>query len=300
MSNAGRMRGWLLAAWVAACLHGGQAAAVTAEEFGAMEPEQALNLPATEALSVFGWTGREFRFVVENALIDLRYLYQPPSGRPSPALNASIKAFQRDIGAKPTGVILVGQFMDLVQRTNEFWQAPVIPGPAYVVSKGDVVSAEGTWHSDAMPEADPIQTTSIRCYRAANLCNLVTAKLVMAGDESGWFHSSVSDLGLHAQDWSIRAWSDRRIVAEDRSARCVEYVLTIDLSTEQVVMERAVVAGASCADAPARTDFRLVNGYEVASPYWEARQSRLLSLRSTAFQAAVKRLQARKAPAPAQ
>jgi len=274
------------------CLHSGAAMAVSAEEFGAMEPEQALKLPATEALSVFGWQATEFRFVLENSLIDLRYLYQPPSGKPSPALTAAVKAFQREIGAPATGVIQVGQFMDLVQRTNEFWQAPVIPGPAYIIDKGDLVTAEGTWHSEQVHESDPIQSTALRCYRAANLCSMVTAKVVMAGDEAGWFHSSVSDLALHAQDWTVREWSVERIVAEDRSARCLAYTLTLDLASEQVSMQRTVVAGASCAEAAATATYRLVAGYEVASPYWEARQARLLSLRSAKFQAVVKRLQA--------
>jgi len=294
------MRVWMAGLALAVCLQPVPAAAVSVEEFAALEPEQALRLPATEALAVFGWSAREYRFVLENALIDLRYLYQPPAGRPSAGLTAAVKAFQRDIGAKPTGILLVGQFMDLVQRTNEFWQAPVIPGPAFVIDKGEVVSAEGTWHSDQVSESDPIQTTSVRCYRSANLCSTVTARLVMAGDESGWFHSSVSDLGLRAQDWTVREWSARRIVAEDRSARCVGYLLTIDLAGEQVALERSVAGGDSCAEAPATARFRLVGGYEVASPYWEARQARLLSLRSTAFQNAVKRLQPRRAAEPAQ
>lgn len=293
------VRRWLMLVGLAGCLHGAPAAAVTVEEFGAMDPAQALELPATEALPVFGWSAREFRFVLENALIDLRYLYQPPSGQPSPALTAAVKAFQRDIGAPATGVIRVGQFMDLVQRTGEFWQAPVIPGPAFLVDKGELVTAEGTWRGAGVREADPIQTTSIRCYRQAQLCSMVTAKLVMSGDESGWFHSPVSDLALHAQDWSVREWSEQRIVAEDRSARCVEYRLTLERRTQQVSMQRALVGGSACSDAPATVAFHLVAGYEVAAPYWEARQARLLSLRSPKFQALVKRLQSRRAP-PAQ
>lgn len=296
----GWVRIWLAAFGLGACLQHGAAGAVSVEEFGAMEPEQVLRLPATEALAVFGWSAREFRFVLENSLIDLRYLYQAPSGQPSAGLIRAVKAFQRDLGARPTGEILVGQFMDLVQRTNEFWQTPVIPGPAYIVDKGEVVSAEGSWHSAQVREADPIQSSSIRCYRSANLCSMVTAKLVMSADESGWFHSSVSDLGLHAQDWTVREWTPHGIVAEDRSARCAEYVLTIDIAGDQVTMQRSVVAGGDCAQAPVTASFRLKGGYEVASPYWEARQARLLSLRSPAFQALVKRVQSHRVSAPAQ
>ena len=88
--SVGRIRIWVTGLSLALSLHAGRAAAVSVEEFGAMEPDQALRLPATEALPVFGWSAREFRFVLENSLIDLRYLYQAPSGRPSAGLSAAV------------------------------------------------------------------------------------------------------------------------------------------------------------------------------------------------------------------
>ena len=103
--------------------------ALSPEEFAAMEPEAALQLPVVETLSVFGWRKQEFVFVLENALIDLRYLYRAPSGHTSKELTAAVKAFQRDIGATPTGVLLVSQFIDLGQRGNEFWQSADLSRP---------------------------------------------------------------------------------------------------------------------------------------------------------------------------
>ena len=156
-----------LAVW--ATLQAGAAWPLTPEQFAALEPEEALQLPATEALPVFGWQEREFVFVLENALIDLRYLYRQPGGRPSDQLTAAIKAFQRDTKRKPTGKLLVGEFLDLIQRGNEMWQSPILPGPNFVAQKDDVVWAEGTWFSAQAAEPDPIQTTSVRCYRQAAL-----------------------------------------------------------------------------------------------------------------------------------
>ncbi len=283
------LRAWCLA--LALALGGAQALAVTPEQFAAMEPEAALRLPVLDTLQVFGWNKRELLFVLENGLIDLRYLYRVPSGMPSKQLTAAIKAFQREIGAKPTGVLLVGQFMDLIQRSNEFWQVPIYPGPAFVTSSGDVVLAEGTWSSGGTRERDPIQSTSIRCYRAAGICSSVTARVLMAEEGNHWFHASSADLALSARDWKITESSADKLVAEDTTRPCVAYTLTLELKTQAGTMQTRPVPGDKCDGAaePARS-YRLSNGFELAARYWDERQARLLKLRSAAFQKMVQLL----------
>jgi len=265
---------------------------LTPEEFGALEPEQALELPVVEALEVFGWREREFVFVLENALIDLRYLYRQPSGRPSEQLTAAIKAFQRDTGRKPTGTLLVNEFLTLMQRGNELWQAPIMPGPTFVTQTSQVVWAEGTWSSADAIDPDPIQTTSIRCYRDAGLCSMVTAKLMLGDEQNNWFHAGAVDLALQGRDWKVTQWSETRIEAEDRSALCVAYTLAIDLREQRVGTERQPTGAPACAGSaePARSA-TLVSGYAVASQYWEARQIRVHKLRSPAFQKLVEKIQ---------
>jgi hypothetical protein len=273
----------------------GPAWPVTAEEFAALEPEQALQLPVAEALEVFGWRQREFLFVLENALIDLRYLYRHPSGRASDPLTAAVKAFQKEIGRKPTGNLLVSEFLELMQRGNELWQSPVYPGPAFVSQSDGLVWAEGTWSAPGADEPDPIQTTSLRCYRDAGLCSMVTAKLTMSGADERWFHASVVDLALQPRDWKVTQWSAQRIDAEDRSALCVAYTLSIDLRTERATMQRRPTGADKCAgQAEAPRSYTLVSGFAVASRYWEARQLRAHALRSAAFRRLVERIQENK------
>lgn len=273
---------------------GTAAQAMTPEEFAAMDPERALQVPADEAIGVFGWKRQEFLFVLENALIDLRYLYQAPSGQPSKQLTAAVKAFQRDRGMKQSGRLSVAEFMDLVRRGNEFWQAPVFPGPLQMDATPERVSVQGSWQPDTVPERDPVQTSSVRCYRAAGLCSMVTAKLLMADDDGGMFHNSAADLDLHAHDFKIVQWSDAGVVAEE-TTMCVTYTLTLDLAAQSASMETRSGAGEKCgaATAPARR-YRLIGGYESAAPYWAARQARLLQLRSHAFQQAIARFQKKK------
>lgn len=270
------------------------ALAITPEEFAAMDPEQALQVPADEAIGVFGWKRQEFLFVLENALIDLRYLYRAPTGKSSKELTAAVKAFQRDRGMQQSGRLSVAEFMDLVRRGNEFWQAPVFPGPLQVDATPERVSVQGSWQPETVPERDPVQASSVRCYRSAGMCSMVTAKLLMADEEGGMFHNSAADLDVHARDFKITQWTDAGVVAEE-STMCVTYTLTIDAAAQAASLEGRRSGGEKCgaASAPPRR-YRLIGGYESAAPYWAARQARLLQLRSQAFQQAIARIQQRK------
>jgi hypothetical protein len=281
----------LIAATLLAVSYLPAARAITPEEFAALDPETALRLPVLEALNVFGWRREEFVFVLENALIDLRYLYRRPSGKPSQQLSEAIRTFQREAGYRPTGVLLVGEFMSLIQRGNEFWQAPIYPGPVlYLESEGRVM-IEGTWEREQEAGADPIQSTSIRCFRAANLCTAVTARLRMAGEEDSWFHASAIELGMHAYDWTISQWDAQRIEAEDRSSLCVVQRLSIDLKRQTATLRNQPLDDERCRDGnPQVVSYRLQNGYEIATRYWQQRSTRALTLRSKAFQDLVKRV----------
>ena len=265
--------------------------AISPEEFAALDPEEALRLPAVEALEVFGWQREEFLFVLENALIDLRYLYRPPTGKPSKALTEAIRTFQGEAGYPRTGVIRVGELMGLIQRSNEFWQAPVFPGPVVYAESEGSISIEGTWVSKGRAERDPIQSTSIRCLRAAQLCVAITAKLIMAAEDEGWFHATATDLTLHARDWTITQWNAERIDAEDRSSLCVVQRLSIDLKRQSALLRNEPQADERCREsAPEAVEYSLESGYEVAARYWEQRTSRAHQLRSKAFQELVKRV----------
>jgi hypothetical protein len=286
-----RLRLHLLPLVLAALLHVPAVHAVSPEEFGALEPEAALRLPVIEALEVFGWRREEFLFVLENALIDLRYLYAAPTGKPSKALTAAIRTYQRETGQPATGVLLVGEFMGLIERGNQFWQAPVYPGPVIYSETAQTVSIEGTWARESGETRDPVQTTSIRCHRAANLCSAVTARLVMGDEEEGWFHTSAMDLALQTREWTVVQWTADRIDAEERSSLCVVQHLTIDTRRQSATLRDEPQADARCqGSAPAPATYRLESGYEIASRYWNARQIRAHQLRSKAFQQLVDRL----------
>jgi hypothetical protein len=277
----------------------GPARGVTPEEFAALEPEEALSLPAVEAIEVFGWSRSEFLFVVENALIDLRYLYRAPTGKPSPQLTAAVKALQRDLGHEVTGTLLLGELFEVMQSGNEFWQAPIVPGPDLVSRKGDLIAAEGTWVAPGAPEPNPIQTTSVRCYRAALVCSEVTARVITDAQPGGWYHSPGMDLTLETRDYRITQWSDERVEAEEKAGPCVTYHLTVDFAQSRTTLARKPTGAAQCsaAIAPARS-YTLASGYEVAARYWDEWRERTHKLRSSAFQQLVERIQGKRGQTP--
>jgi len=260
-----------------------------------MEPEQALRVPAIEAISVFGWTKQEFLFVLENALIDLRYLYRTPTGRSSEALVAAVKAYQKDGGREPTGSLAVGEFLELIQRGNEFWQAPIVPGPAVLAIRGDLATAEGTWTSGETLERNPIQTTAIRCYKGAGLCAMVTARLITEAEAEGWYHSPMIDLALEGRDWTITQWSDERVEARRDAGPCVTYRLVIDAAQQRATMSSRPTGAEQCrTEAALPRSYILAGGFEVAARYWEERRERAHQLRSQAFQRLTEKMQAQR------
>jgi peptidoglycan hydrolase-like protein with peptidoglycan-binding domain len=271
------------------------ARAITAEQFAALEPDKALALPALEAVDLFGWTREEYLFVLENALIDLRYLYRTPSGRPSPQLTAAIKAFQRDIGHPATGTLLLGELFELMQSGNEFWQAPINPGSDSLSRQGDVVTAQGTWVAPGALEPNPIHTSSIRCYRAASVCSVVTARVMTDIQPGGWYHVPGMDLALETRDLALTQWSDERVVAEEQSGPCVVYRLSVDLRGGPITLAREPTGAGQCsaAIAPART-YTLSSGYEMAARYWGDWRNRMHKVRSSAFQKLVQQIQAKR------
>jgi peptidoglycan hydrolase-like protein with peptidoglycan-binding domain len=271
------------------------ARAITAEQFAALEPDKALALPAIDAVDLFGWTREEYLFVLENALIDLRYLYRTPSGKRSAQLTAAIKAFQRDIGHSATGTLLLGELFEVMQSGNEFWQAPITPGSGSVSRQADVVTAEGTWFAPGGLEPNPIQSTSIRCYRAASVCSVVTARVMTDLQPGGWYHAPGMDLMLEPRDFALTQWTDELVVAEETSGPCVTYRLSVDLRGGPITLTRQPTGAAQCsaAMAPART-YTLTSGYEVAARYWDEWRSRTHKLRSSEFQNLVDQIQGKR------
>ncbi|MFN0313599.1 MAG: hypothetical protein ACKVQA_00980 [Burkholderiales bacterium] len=290
------LRGLLYAGVLAACLSAQASWSISPEVYSQLAPEVALELPILEALPVFGWTKREFYFIVENALVDLRYLYREPTGTSSALLSSAIKTFQSSLGHAPTGSLRVNEFVELAQRSNAFWQVPIFPGPFLVIRDDNVISAEGTWVTEGGSEANPVQTSKIRCRKDTSACYMASAKVRMERPGEYWFHAGAADLELHTTDMTITQWEPHRVEAEYRSHFCVTDTLVIDLRGNEARLYRDRTNTETCANVEVtRQTFKLGDGFQAAQDYWDKRQDRAHLLRSRAFQELVKKIQNRAA-----
>lgn len=266
--------------------------AITPEEYSDLAPEVALEVPMVEALSVFGWSRKEYFFIVENALIDLRYYYKEPTGASSPALMNAIRNFQSSMQNPPTGSLRVKEFVELVERTNGLWQVPVLPPSVSIIREGNVITLEGTVLSDRVRDPDPVQTTQVRCRKDQGICTLATAKVRMNDAEGGWFHNNTADLEVRMADLKVTRWDAHGVEATYHPYFCVTDTLVVDLRADQVRIFRDRSAEDACADVKTTRDtLRLVDGDEQAAAFWERRRDRAHLLRSKSFRDQVDALQ---------
>lgn len=281
-----------VAAGGAALILSAQAWSMSPEAYADLDPEVALQVPMVEALPVFGWSKKAYYFIVENALIDLRYLYKEPTGTSSPALLNAIRNFQSAMQHSPTGSLRVNEFVELVERTNGMWQLPILPPGAAVIREGGVISLEGTWVSDRLRDPDPVQTSQVRCRREAGSCAMATAKVRMNDAEGGWFHNNTADLEVRIVDLKITRWDDSSIEAAYQPYFCVTDTLVVDLRADEARIFRERSDDGACAQVKAGRDtFRLVDGEEHGTKFWEQRKDRAHLLRSRAFRERVEEIQ---------
>lgn len=266
--------------------------AITPEAYAELAPEVALQLPMVEALPVFGWSRKEYYFIIENALIDLRYYYGEPAGASSAKLISAIRNFQSAMQHAPTGSLRVNEFVELVERTNSLWQLPIMPPRAAVIRDGDIVSLEGTWVSERTRDPDPVQTALVRCRHATGQCTMAIAKVHLNDAEGSWFHSNSADLDVRMSDLKITRWDENGIEAQYRPYFCITDTLVIDLRTDEARIHRERARDTSCAETKVNRDtLRLTDGDTVAGPFWEQRRDRTHLLRSRAFRERVEEIQ---------
>ncbi len=263
--------------------------ALTAEELNKLPQEEARKIPILKALPVLGMSQKTFIFLIEDCFIDLRYLFKKPSGKPSAELTSAIKQFQSDIGHKPTGVMLMGEWEELAKRNGLMGFVPIYPGGFHVINVGDLVSVEGTWIFENEDNADPIQKTKIICHKSSGRCWMATARVSMPGTSS--FGTYMAQLYVDIEEYPITKWSNYEVQAENDDSRCVSYTLTINTQKKAVHMFRRGKGNKGCeriAESP--SILKLVDGFNVGYKYYQDRNKKISDVRSSAYQKWMKEL----------
>jgi len=263
--------------------------ALTEEELNKLPPEEARKIPILKALPALGMSQKTFLFMIEDCLIDLRYLFKKPSGQLSDELISAIKQFQSDIGQKPTGIMLMGEWEELTKRHGLIGFVPIYPGGFHVIGVADLVSAEGTWVFEKEDNADPIQKTKIICHKPSGRCWMATARVSMPGKSI--FGMDMASLYVDIEEWPITKWSSYEVQAENDDSQCVSYTLTINIKNKEAHMFRRGKGNKDCegiAESP--SILKLVDGFDVGYKYYQDRNNKISDIRSSAFQKLVKEL----------
>jgi hypothetical protein len=213
---------------------------LTLEEVNTLSKAEADSIPVVRMLDALEWSPKMYNTIVQGALLDLRYYFSPPSGEPSPALTASIKAFQRDVGHEPTGMLLMGEFRELGNRSSSLRPPDVYLGSNHVAVVDDWVVAKGTWVPEGTALADPLQTTKIECDREVGSCIEATATL--ADRRDGQY------LSVDLVTWQIADWTESHIFASSHPGLCVDTTMIIDLQTKGVTAVRRPKGTQECRD----------------------------------------------------
>jgi hypothetical protein len=98
---------------------------MTAEQLNKLDRKEAEAFPVEQALPALGLQEQGFYAMTENALLTLRYLIAVPTGKPSPQLTSAMKAFQADLGHRDTGILLIGEYFELMTRSQRIEPAVV-------------------------------------------------------------------------------------------------------------------------------------------------------------------------------
>jgi hypothetical protein len=251
-------------------------ATLTKEQINKLSKEKARILPAKELFSAVGISDKEFIFLVENMLLDLRYLFKRPTGKPSTELTAAIKQFQLDIGHKQTGILLAEEFEELGKRYDLIGFIPIYPSSTHILRVGNLVSAKGTWVFEKDSIANPIQTTDIICQKTSGKCWVATAEISM--------NSGNAYLSVDIEEWIITKWNDYEVQAENDNSRCVNYTLTINTKNKEAYMFRRGKGISGCegiAESP--SILKLVDGFDVGYKYYHERLKKRSEILSSAF-----------------
>lgn len=251
---------------------------ISDEEFQALPEEQLYKFPVIDCAAKILPKGKKdpfFRrvliFSIEGALYDLKYYLAIPRGEENVTLTTAIKQFQKDIGAVPTGILLMGESKALNEKQNliSYLSARVKPGGnTHIFFLGDFGTVEGTWAFEDEFGKEPIQTSKMICRKESMECLDITASI---DDER--------NLWLMTGGYHITKWTDDEVVAENDIPKCVAYTLTINLQKKEAYLFRRGKGNTEkCRSIGVKAQIlRLEPGWEVERRYYRSRFQQALS-----------------------
>lgn len=229
-------------------------------------PEGAIKkLPAIESLAR-GLSGHKplelgrqtATMMLEFILLDLKYYLEIPTGKSSPDFVAAVKEFQKSIGAKPTGELLMGE-LDALSERSELVRPPkvrplMLPSVDYY---GDSARVDGSWVAQDATKDWLLTTSTIELNR-----NGKRGVEAMAMYWDFW-RDGKATLGVTINHWEILRWNDDEIIAEASRSTGPSRTLTVDIKGRKARIFERPPSGNR--DESKSMIFELSNGWQAST-----------------------------------
>ena len=129
--------------------------------------------------------------------------------------SAAVKAFQLDLGDKPTGVLTVWQIHSLGQRSElQSLSRVLFPDQFYSSKTDDYASIQGTMIIIDEQIAWPINHVKVKCYKNQNYCQLDQIQVSVPDDKS--FSQNYQVQENDPEYYNVSRWGRDSIDAEPK------------------------------------------------------------------------------------
>ena len=235
------------------------------EEWVDVSPEIAATLPALDFWKTLDpkIPQKYFYYRPSLYLFVLRYPITEVAAGDSGEFRAAVKAFQRDLGSKPTGVLTVAQYITLEDRAawlRTTWVDPWLgtptlstppsgsvdvspPTTAFLHQDEGTVDIFGLLASHAVPPGRVLTTVRAECQRHSMRCTAVTV------ESDFWLQLFTYDSPVvrasfpwaTAVTLDIGEWTDDRIVASPEPGSDAKFCLVLFPQSEKAFKGDVVV-----------------------------------------------------------
>lgn len=209
---------------------------IAVQKYRNYTPQQIENIPEKEGSStlpmMYIWAARRGLSVGSELLFGMELNRLMYSGLHD--YNAAVKAFEADLGDKPTGVLTVWQIHNLQQRSEMQGLSRVLfPDQFSSYKSNDYVSIQGTMMIIDEKAAWPINHTNVKCFKNENYCARDQILLTLPDDKS-WSqnYGVIQDSTEH---YEISRWDQDSINAKPRetSSGCRTTSMNLNFKTKE-------------------------------------------------------------------
>lgn len=223
---------------------------------------------------------RMFRYFLARNLQQLGYGAQAARPMPDAEFSEAVAAYQRQIGAPPTGRLTLGEGERLLRMPNLLTETRISAGPRSVTFADDQASATGTWIGQERAYEHPVNQSQITCIRRDGRCYEASSRVGLADNDA----TGVLLTGFVV--YRVREWSREGLRAEAEWP-CTMGTLMIRPAPGDVTLTRRPKRTAECAGSADAADGTVLlgDGFDATWQYYQQRRAEALGAVSPGLRA---------------